>query len=74
MPEPVIMTRLVRGRPPGREFDIAFWQAAGPTRFRARLGNLWVAGGSAQRLSEEAVELAAGGVKGALLVFPAVVN
>jgi len=30
--EPVIMTRLVRGRPPGREFDIAFWQAAGPTR------------------------------------------
>jgi hypothetical protein len=42
--------------------------------FRARLGNLWVTGGSADGLSEEAVELAAGGVKGALLVFPAVVD
>jgi FG-GAP-like repeat len=40
----------------------------------ARLGNLWVTGGSADGLSEEAVELAAGGVKGALLVFPAVVD
>jgi hypothetical protein len=42
---------------------------------RARSGNLWVTGGS-QRwgLREEAVELAAGGVEGALLVFPAVVN
>jgi 2-polyprenyl-3-methyl-5-hydroxy-6-metoxy-1,4-benzoquinol methylase len=30
--------------------------------------------GSARRLSEESVELAAGGVKGALVVFPAVVD
>ena len=42
--------------------------------FQARPGNLWVTGGSAQGLSEEAVELAAGGVKGALLVLPAVVD
>jgi hypothetical protein len=41
---------------------------------RARLGNLWVTWGSAPGLSEEAVELAAGGVEGALLVFPAVVD
>src|SRR5271156_3617818 len=41
----------------------------------ARLGNLWVTGGvSALGLSEEAVELAAGGVEGALLVFRAVVD
>lgn len=32
MRERVIMTRLVRGRAPGREFDIAFWQALGPRK------------------------------------------
>ena len=32
MRERVIMTRLLRGRAPGREFDIAFWQAMGPSR------------------------------------------
>src|ERR1039458_2474882 len=32
MADRVIMTRLTRGRAPGREFDIAFWQALGPTR------------------------------------------
>jgi hypothetical protein len=40
---------------------------------RARLGNLWVTGGSAEGLSEKAIELSAGGVEGTLLVFPAVV-
>jgi hypothetical protein len=40
-----------------------------------RPGNLWVTGGvSALGLNEEAIELAAGGVEGALLVFPAVVD
>ena len=43
-------------------------------RKQARLGNLWVTGGSAQGLSEESVELATGGVKRALLVFPAVMD
>ena len=38
-----------------------------------RLGNLWVTGGSALSLIEEAVELPAGGIEGALLVFPAIV-
>jgi hypothetical protein len=28
----LVMTRLVKGRAPGREFDIAFWQALGPTQ------------------------------------------
>jgi hypothetical protein len=42
---------------------------------KARLGNLWVTGGiSALGLSEEAVEFAAGGVEGALLVRPAVMD
>ena len=32
MPDRLIMSRLVRGRAPGRKFDIAFWQALGPNR------------------------------------------
>jgi hypothetical protein len=31
MSDGVIMTRLLRGRAPGREFEIAFWQALGPS-------------------------------------------
>jgi hypothetical protein len=27
----VVMSRLVKGKPPGREFDIAFWQKLGTT-------------------------------------------
>lgn len=43
--------------------------------FLARPGNLWVTGRvSVLGLSEEAVELATGGVEGALHVFPAVVD
>ena len=43
--------------------------------FMARPGNLWVTGRlSALGLSEETVELPAGGVEGALFVFPAVVD
>ena len=42
--------------------------------FVVRLGNLWVTGGSAPSLIEEAVEFPAGGIEGALLVFPAVVD
>jgi hypothetical protein len=32
MAERLIMTRLLKGRAPGREFDIAFWQKLGPAR------------------------------------------
>jgi len=32
MSDRLTMSRLVRGHPPGREFDIAFRQALGPTR------------------------------------------
>ena len=39
-----------------------------------RLGNLWVTGGSAVRLAEEAVEFAAGRIEGVLLLFRAVVD
>ena len=41
---------------------------------KPRLGNLWVTGGSAVRLAEEAVEFAAGRIEGVLLVFRAVVD
>lgn len=30
--ERVVMTRMVCGRAPGRELDIAFWQKLGPSR------------------------------------------
>ena len=42
--------------------------------FLPRLGNLWVTGGSAVRLAEEAVEFAAGRIEGVLLLFRAVVD
>lgn len=32
MAERVAMSRLVRGKAPGREFDTEFWQKLGPTR------------------------------------------
>ncbi|HXK06535.1 MAG TPA: hypothetical protein VMS37_29330 [Verrucomicrobiae bacterium] len=32
MADRLIMERVVRGRWPGREFDVEFWQALGPSR------------------------------------------
>jgi hypothetical protein len=32
MDDRLIMARMVKGKPPGREFDVEFWQALGPTR------------------------------------------
>lgn len=32
MADRVVMERLVRGRAPGRDFDVQFWQALGPSR------------------------------------------
>lgn len=32
MADRVVMERLVRGHPPGRDFDVQFWQALGPSR------------------------------------------
>src|SRR5574340_890106 len=44
MADRLTMTRLVRGRAPGREFDIAFWQALGPTRIVEAAWDLVVGG------------------------------
>ena len=46
MRERVIMTRLVRGQAPGREFDIAFWQALGPNRIFEAAWDLVVTDGT----------------------------
>jgi hypothetical protein len=57
MPEPVIMTRLVRGRPPGREFDIAFWQAAGPARIFEAAWDLVVTAAAVRGIHEDQLRL-----------------
>lgn len=48
MGERLIRERLVRGRAPGREFDVAFWQALGPTRIFEAAWDLVVTAESAR--------------------------
>lgn len=57
MPDRVIMTRLMRGRPPGREFDIAFWQAAGPCRIFEAAWDLVVTAAAVRDIPEEQLRL-----------------
>ena len=40
MAERLIMERLVKGKAPGREFDIQFWQKLGPSQIFAARGIL----------------------------------
>ncbi len=57
MADRVIMTRLTRGRAPGREFDIAFWQALGPTRIFEAAWDLVVAAAAAKGIHEDQLRL-----------------
>src|SRR5580658_8087035 len=57
MGERVIMTRLVRGRAPGREFDIAFWQALGPRRILEAAWDLVVTAAATQGVHEDQLRL-----------------
>jgi hypothetical protein len=40
MPEKLIMTRVVRGKFPGREFDVEFWQRLGDAKIAAAAWDL----------------------------------
>ena len=57
MRERVIMTRLVRGRAPGREFDIAFWQALGPRQILEAAWDLVVTEAAAKGIHEDQLRL-----------------
>jgi len=57
MRERVIMTRLVRGRAPGREFDIAFWQALGPNRIFEAAWDLVVTAAATKGVHEDQLRL-----------------
>lgn len=57
MRERLIMTRFVRGRPPGREFDIAFWQALGPRRILEAAWDLVVTAAAARGVHYDQLRL-----------------
>ncbi len=57
MADRVVMERLVRGRAPGREFDVAFWQALGPSRILEAAWDLVVTAASAKGISEDQLRL-----------------
>jgi hypothetical protein len=51
------MERLARGRPPGREFDIEFWQALGPSRILEAAWDLVVTAASHRGIGEDQLRL-----------------
>jgi len=57
VPDRVIMSRLVRGRAPGREFDIAFWQALGPCRIFEAAWDLVVTAAAVRGIHEDQLRL-----------------
>ena len=57
MPDRVIMTRLVRGRAPGRDFDIALWQALGPSRIFEAEWDLVVTAAAVRGVHEDQLRL-----------------
>lgn len=57
MADRLIMTRLVKGRPPGREFDIEFWQRLGPTRIFEAAWDLVVTAARVKGINEDQLRL-----------------
>ena len=57
MADRVVMSRLVRGRAPGREFDIAFWQRLGPTRILEAAWDLVVTAAATRGVDEDQLRL-----------------
>jgi hypothetical protein len=51
------MSRLVEGRAPGREFDIAFWQKLGPTKILEAAWDLVVTAAAARGISEDQLRM-----------------
>jgi hypothetical protein len=57
MAERLIMTRLVRGRAPGRDFDIAFWQKLGPARIFEAAWDLVLSAAAVRGIDEDQLRL-----------------
>lgn len=57
MAKRVVMECLVRGRAPGREFDVQFWQALGPGRILEAAWDLVVTAASAKGIHEDQLRL-----------------
>src|SRR4051794_30279882 len=57
MADRVIMSRLVKGRAPGREFDIAFWQKLGPAKIFEAAWDLVVTAAAARGIDEDQLRL-----------------
>jgi hypothetical protein len=57
MAEQLIMERLVKGKAPGREFDIEFWQKLGPTRIFEAAWDLVVTAASVRGIRESELRL-----------------
>jgi len=49
--------RLVRGEAPGRDFDVQFWQALGPSRILEAAWDLVVTAASAKGIHEDQLRL-----------------
>jgi hypothetical protein len=49
--------RLTRGRAPGREFDIEFWQALGPSRILEAAWDLVITAASKEGIHEDQLRL-----------------
>src|ERR1035437_8539370 len=57
MSDRLIMERLTRGRAPGREFDIEFWQALGPSRILEAAWDLVITAASREGIHEDQLRL-----------------
>jgi hypothetical protein len=57
MSDRLIMERLTRGRAPGREFDIEFWQALGPSRILEAAWDLVITAASKEGIHEDQLRL-----------------
>ena len=52
-----VMVRLSRGRAPGRDFDVAFWQKLGPARILEAAWELVITAASHKGISEDRLRL-----------------
>src|SRR5438067_9052545 len=57
MADRLTMTRLVKGRAPGREFDIEFWQKLGPTKIFEAAWDLVVTAAAVRGIGEDQLRL-----------------
>ena len=57
MADRLIMERVVRGKWPGREFDVEFWQALGPSRIIEAAWDLVVTAAAVRGISEDQLRL-----------------